>query len=139
MNFIFISPHNPSNYWLFCDRLKKNGVTVLGVGDAPLESLEDHVKNALTEYYFVESLDDYDQMFRAVAFFSFKYGKIDWLESNNEKFLEQDARLRTDFNITTGLKPSEVERYRKKSEMKAYYLKAHIPSARFAHVPSLKE
>ncbi len=139
MNFIFISPHNPSNYWLFCDRLKKNGVTVLGVGDAPLESLDDHVKNALTEYYFVESLDDYDQMFRAVAFFSFKYGKIDWLESNNEKFLEQDARLRTDFNITTGLKPSEVERYRKKSEMKAYYLKAHIPSARFAHVPSLKE
>ena len=44
----------------------------------------------------VDDMEDYGQMFRAVAFFSFKYGKIDWLESNNEYWLEQDARLRTD-------------------------------------------
>ena len=139
MNFVFISPHNPTNYWLFCDRLKKNGVTVLGIGDCPYESLDDNVKNSLVEYYFVESMEDYDKVFRAVAFFSFKYGKIDWIESNNESFLEQDARLRTDFNVTTGLKPSEVERFQHKSGMKPYYSKAHIPSARFAHIPTLKE
>ena len=39
---------------------------------------------------------------RAMGYFTFKYGKIDWLESNNEFWLEQDAALRTDFNITTG-------------------------------------
>ena len=27
---------------------------------------------------------DYDEMYRAVAYFAFRYGKIDWLESNNE-------------------------------------------------------
>ena len=32
-----------------------------------------------------------------VAFLIFKYGPIDWLESNNEYWLEQDAKLRTDF------------------------------------------
>ena len=33
MNFIFISPNFPHTYWNFCDRLKKNGVNVLGIGD----------------------------------------------------------------------------------------------------------
>ena len=35
MNFVFISPHFPENYWNFCDRLRANGVNVLGIGDAP--------------------------------------------------------------------------------------------------------
>ena len=34
MNFVFISPHFPATYWQFCDRLQKNGVHVLGIGDA---------------------------------------------------------------------------------------------------------
>lgn len=80
MNFIFISPHFPKHYWNFCDRLKKNGVNVLGIGD-PYDALSDELKNALTEYYYLPHLDDYEQMVRAVGFFTFKYGKIDWIES----------------------------------------------------------
>ena len=72
MNFVFISPHFPHTYWNFCDRLKKNGVNVLGIGDASYDSLEDCLKNSLTEYYKVDSLENYDEVFRAVAFFSFK-------------------------------------------------------------------
>ena len=87
---------------MFPDRLKKNGVNVLGIADCPYEQLDEKVRNALTEYYRVDNMEDYDQMYRAVAYFTFKYGKIDWLESNNEYWLEQDARLRTDFHITTG-------------------------------------
>ena len=84
MNFVFISPHFPATYWQFCDRLQRNGVHVLGIGDASYDSLSESVRSSLTEYYKVDSLEDYDQVFRAVAFFSFKYGKIDWLESLNE-------------------------------------------------------
>ncbi len=39
----------------------------------------------------------------SMAYFIIHYGQIDWLESNNEYWLELDARLRTDFNITTGM------------------------------------
>ena len=39
MNFVFISPHFPHTYWNFCQRLKQNGVTVLGIADAPYEGL----------------------------------------------------------------------------------------------------
>ena len=94
MNFVFISPYIPHTYWNFCDRLKRNGVNVLGIGDAPYDSLEGNLKAALTEYYRVDTLESYEQVFKAVAFFSFKYGKIDWLESNNEYWLIQDAKLR---------------------------------------------
>ena len=48
MNFIFISPQFPKHYWQFCDRLKKNGVNVLGIGDSPYDSLRDELKRDLT-------------------------------------------------------------------------------------------
>ena len=54
-------------------------------------------------------------MYRAVAYFAFKYGKIDWIESNNEYWLEQDARLRSDFNITTGIDYDHISRIKEKS------------------------
>ena len=73
-NFIFISPNFPTNYWQFCDRLKKNGMNVLGIGDCPYDNLETGLKNALTEYYKVNNMENYDEVYRAVAFFSFKYG-----------------------------------------------------------------
>ena len=134
MNFVYISPQFPKHYWNFCHRLNKNGVTVLGIGDTPYDDLSEELKGALTEYYFVPDLSDYDTVFRAVAFFSFKYGKIDWLESNNEFWLEQDARLRTDFHITTGEQYENIGRIKHKSAMKAYYAKAGVPTARLSKV-----
>ena len=130
MNFIFVSPNFPHTYWNFCDRLKKNGVNVLGIGDAPYDSLEEPLKAALTEYYKVGNMENYDEMYRAVAYFAFKYGKIDWLESNTEYWLEQDARLREDFNIQTGVQPHEIALWKSKSAMKPVYKEAGIPTAR---------
>lgn len=130
MNFVFISPHFPHTYWNFCDRLKRNGVNVLGIGDCPYDALSQEVKNSLNEYYKVNSLENYDEVFRAVAFFSFKYGKIDWLESNNEYWLEQDAKLRTDFNISTGVQADAIGAFKSKSAMKPFYAKAGVPTAR---------
>ena len=139
MNFVFISPHFPHTYWNFCDRLKKNGVNVLGIGDASYDSLEDCLKNSLTEYYKVDSLENYAEVFRAVAFFSFKYGKIDWLESNNEYWLEQDARLRSDFNITTGIKYDRIQDFKHKSNMKKFYAEAGVPTARCHFATDLED
>ena len=130
MNFIFVSPNFPHTYWQFCDRLKSNGVNVLGIGDAPYDSLEEPLKAALTEYYKVDNMEDYGQMYRAVAYLAFRHGKIDWLESNTEYWLEQDARLREDFNITTGVQPDELALWKSKSAMKPVYKEAGIPTAR---------
>ena len=138
MNFIFISPNFPHTYWNFCDRLKKNGINVLGIGDSPYDALEAPLKAALTEYYKVDSLEDYDQVYRAAAYFAFRYGKIDWIESMNEYWLEQDARLRDDFNVKTGIRSDRIGFIKEKSLMKGIYLDAGIPTAR-QHVVSTRE
>ena len=138
MNFVFISPNFPHTYWQFCDRLHKNGINVLGIGDSPYDDLEAPLKASLTEYYKVETLENYDQVYRAVAFFAFRYGKIDWIESMNEYWLEQDARLRTDFNVTTGIQSDKIGFIKEKSLMKRLYADAGIPTAR-QHIVSDKE
>ena len=130
MNFIFISPHFPHTYWEFCSRLKQNGCNVLGIADAPYESIGEQLQQTLTEYYRVDSLEDYEQVYRAVAFFAYNYGRIDWIESNNEYWVEQDAKLRTDFNIRTGINSEFIKSIKEKSEMKKYYAKGGIPTAR---------
>ncbi len=137
-NFIFISPNFPANYWKFCRELKNNGFNVLGVGDCPYDNLSLELKRSLNEYYKVSSLENYDEVFRAVAFFTFKYGKIDYLESNNEYWLERDTVLRTEFNIQSGFTAKDIKRIKYKSEMKKYYKKAGVKVARHRLVKTLK-
>ncbi len=137
-NFIFISPNFPTNYWQFCRELKKNGMNVLGIGDQPYDELSDDLKNSLNEYYKVSNLENDDEVYRAVAFLAFKHGRIDWLESNNEYWLERDARLRTDFNIRSGFQEWDIPHIKFKSKMKEFYIKAGIPVARYHMVEDLE-
>ena len=130
-NFVFISPNFPETYWMFCRELKNNGMRVLGIGDCPYDELNQGLRDSLHEYYKVTSLENYDEVFKAVAFFTYKYGKIDWLESNNEYWLLRDAQLRTEFNITSGFKTPDMDRVKYKSGMKAFYEKAGIKTARY--------
>ncbi len=137
-NFIFISPNFPTNYWRFCKELKNNGFNVLGIGDCPYDNLATEVKNSLNEYYRVDSLENYDEVYRAVGYFIFRYGKIDFIESNNEYWLERDALLRSEFNVKTGFGSKDVKKIKCKSEMKKYYLKAGVKVARYYLVKTLK-
>lgn len=137
-NIIFISPNFPTNYWMFCRELKKNGMNVLGIGDQPYDELSSDLKNSLNEYYKVSNLENSEEVYRAVAFLTYKHGRIDWLESNNEYWLERDARLRTDFNIQSGFQVSDIPRIKYKSKMKEYYQKAGIATARYHMVDDLE-
>ena len=125
MNVVFISPHFPQTYSHFCAGLKADGVNVLGIADAPYGELTDELRSSLTDYYQVRNLEDYDEVYRAVAWFAHRYGRIDWIESNNEYWLEQDARLRTDFNVTTGLHTDRISGIKKK-----FYALGGVPTAR---------
>ncbi len=139
MNFVYISPQFPRTYWNFCDRLKRKGVNILGIGDTPYDELPSETKQALNEYYYVHNMENYDEMLRAVAFFTFKYGKIDWLESNNEYWMAMDAKLREDFHITSGFMGDEARYIQHKSNMKKFYQKAGVKVARWHLVSTLEK
>ncbi|MCQ2914702.1 MAG: carbamoylphosphate synthase large subunit [Alphaproteobacteria bacterium] len=113
------------------------GVNVLGIADASYDSLAPGLKESLTEYYRVNDMENYDEVMRAVAYFTHKYGKIDVLESFNEYWLELDAKLRTDFNIE-GTKYPEVLESKRKYLMKSHFEKAGVPSAR-CHLVTTRE
>jgi hypothetical protein len=138
MNYVFISPHFPSNYRNFAIALRAEGVKVLGIGSESYDSLDESLKGSLTEYYRVDDMESYDQMFKACAYLSFKHGKIDWLESHNEHWLEQDAKLRSDFNIP-GYKNLDMPKIKKKSKMKQIFRNAGVPVARGAVVNTIDE
>ncbi len=129
MNFVFLSPHFPPNYYLFGTRLASFGVNVLGLADEPYEMLRPELKNALREYYRVGDMHSYDQLLRALGFFTHRYGKLDRIDSFNEYWLETEAQLRTDFNIT-GIRTDSIARIKRKSLMKDTYVKAGVMVAR---------
>lgn len=138
MNYVFISPDFPSNFKYFALRLAQEGVRVLGLGSAHYDFLDEELKGALTEYYRVEDMEDYDQMLKACGYFTFKYGKIDRIESHNEHWLYQDACLRTDFNVF-GFKEEDMGAIKHKSKMKEVFKEVGVPVARGEVTKNIEE
>ncbi|MFI3113143.1 ATP-grasp domain-containing protein [Streptococcus suis] len=127
MNYLVISPFYPENFQPFTIELaKKEGVTVLGIGQEPYDQLPEELRNALTEYFRVNDLENIDEVKRAAAFLIYKHGPIDRVESHNEHWLENDAALREQFNIF-GAKPKHLKKTKFKSEMKKFFSKAGVP------------
>ena len=138
MNFVFLSPHFPPNYYRFAVALKNHGVTVLGLADENYESLRHELKSSLTEYFRVNSMHHYDELVRALGYFTHRYGKLDRIDSHNEYWLETEARLRTDFNIP-GIRSDQIDRVKRKSLMRETFLNAGIKVARGAVVKTMEE
>jgi biotin carboxylase len=129
VNFVYLSPHFPPNYYLFCVNLRSFGANVLGLADEPYDRLRPELRNALTEYYYVRDLHNYDDLVRALGYFTHRYGKLDRIDSHNEYWLQTEARLRTDFNLF-GLKVDDMPRVKCKSEMKEVFKQAGVAVAR---------
>ena len=120
MNYLLVSPNFPVSQEFFAKSLKEKGIVVLGVGSESYDALSETLKDTLTEYFRVDNMENYEEVFRAVAFLTYKHGKIDRIESNNEYWLELDAGLREDFNVY-GVKPKQLELTKYKSEMKSVF------------------
>ena len=123
MNYLLVSPNFPISQEFFVKGLKEKGINVLGVGSESYDALSQTLKDNLVEYFRVNDLEDYEEVFRAVAFLTYKHGKINRIESNNEYWLELDARLREDFNVY-GVKPKQLELTKYKSKMKTMFKEA---------------
>ncbi len=137
MNIVLLSPHFPPNYYQFAVALRRRGAQVLAIGDAPFGALRGELQRALNEYYGVDTLHDYGQLLRACGYFTYRYGRLDRLESHNEYWLETDARLRTDFNVF-GPKTADMAHLKRKSKMKQVFARAGIATAQGKVVKTLK-
>jgi len=137
MNVVFLSPHFPPNFFRFCVALRSAGATALGLADAPWDQLRPELRAALAEYYRVSDMHHYDELLRAMGYFTFRHGRIDRLDSMSEYWLETEARLRDDFNVL-GLRTADMARIKRKSEMKRLFQRAGIRVARGRVCPTAK-
>ncbi len=126
MNFVFISPHFPPQYFHFVTALRERGVNVLGIGDTPYETLRQELRESLREYFFTPSLHDYDALLRATGYLTWRHGRIHLIESLNESWLEREAHLREDFHVP-GLSLTDIQRLRAKSGMASVFRDAGVP------------
>ncbi|HBL18557.1 MAG: hypothetical protein A2X36_09120 [Elusimicrobia bacterium GWA2_69_24] len=126
MNILFLSPHFPPNFRLFCAALKEEGASVLGIGDAPFDSLDWDLRDSLSEYVQLPGMGDYGDLLRTTAYLISRHGRMDRIDSLNEHWLGLEAQLRLDFNIF-GQKPADLEHNRRKSGMKEVFRKAGVP------------
>ncbi len=131
MNFIFVSPNFPVRYYKWVEALRGHGVNVLGIGDTPWHELHHRLKSSITEYYYLPNLNDYPSVLGAARYFNDKYGKIDFIESDNEWWLELDAQLREDLGVNTGFHPSDMRHIKAKSAMKASFQAAGAKTMRY--------
>jgi hypothetical protein len=128
LNYVILSPHFPTNYCQFYVHLRALGANVLGIADEPYDNLNNELKSALSEYYYVPNMHNYDDLVRAMGYLTYRWGKIDGLDSHSEYWMETEAMLRTDFNIE-GMKLVDLPAIKRKSLMKKIYKKAGVESA----------
>ena len=131
-NFVMISPNFPKTYYKFAESLKNRNINVLGIGDAYNHELDENLTNNLIEYVHCNSLENLHDTINAVGYLKNKYGSIDFLESNNEYWLENDSTLREWFSISSGIYHRDILKYKAKSEMKKYFGLAGVKYARYA-------
>ena len=131
-NFIMISPNFPMTYYKFAEALKNRGIRVIGIGDAFVHELDEKLTKNLEEYIQCYSLSNTHELINIVGHLKNKYGQIDFLESNNEFWMENDSILREWFNISSGIFRSEILKYKAKSEMKKYFELAGVKVAKYA-------
>lgn len=139
MNYIFISPNFPKCYRHFVIELKNAGVNVFGIGDEPFANLPDELKSSMVEYCYVSDMKRVDWMINTINYLRGKYGQIDFIESNNEFWLRNDATYREWFGIENGFKTADLDIRQKKSSMKKFFKHAGVKVARYIMVSSLKK
>jgi hypothetical protein len=128
-NSVFLSPHFPPNFKNFVVRLRECGANVFGIADEHYELLSPELRHNLTEYYRVSDMHNYDELRNAINYFRERHGEINHLDSQNEYWLQTEAQLRTEFNIP-GIANTEIDRIKRKSEMKRVFQSAGLKVAR---------
>jgi len=128
LNYVYISPHFPPNFYLFAVNLAKHGVNVLGITDMNDSDINPALKHAMKAHYRVNSLSDINELKNACHYFTHHFGKIDFVESHLESWLENEAKLRTEFNVE-GIKINDIPNFIRKSRMKKIFQNADITTS----------
>ena len=137
MNIVFVEPHFPRNQREFVRALAEAGANVLGVGETPVDYLDEQLKSWMQHYEQVSSVTDVGAMTHAVR----KLQGLVWvdaLESTIESHTMPAAQVRE----ATGIPGTSVHTTwlcRDKPSMKEALRRVGVPTAASTAASTLAE
>ncbi|MEM8491914.1 MAG: ATP-grasp domain-containing protein [Pseudomonadota bacterium] len=137
MNIIFVEPAFPNNQREFVRALQAAGARVIGIGERPLEYLDDQLKGWLTEYLQIGSVVHAPSLMQAVRAVQSKVW-VDRLEATVEAHIMAAAAVRA----ATGIPGTSVQTAylcRDKPAMKEVLREAGIPCAQSTRAESAQD
>ena len=127
MNIIFVEPGFPYNQREFVRGLALAGANVIGIGERPVEHLDDELKSWLGDYYQVRSVVDEGLMLKAVRAVQDRLW-VDRIEATVEAHIMPTAKVREAAGIPgTSVKTAWL--CRDKPAMKEALRQAGVPCA----------
>lgn len=138
MHVIFLAPHFPANQRRFVRGLKAVGARVTGIGDAPVERLDNELRGLLDAYEYVPSVTNAGAVFDAVRRVQRRGPWVHKLEAVVEAHMLCAAKVREATGIP-GLSLASVNLCRDKAVMKEHLRAQGLPCARSAPVSSSEE
>jgi carbamoylphosphate synthase large subunit len=127
MNVVFVAPSFPNNQRQFVRALAEAGATVIGVGEAHVDELDDQLKGWLFHYEQVPSVIDVDRMIAVTRWAQDKMW-IDRIESTIEAHTLATAQVREACHIP-GTSVRTAWLCRDKPSMKQALREAGVPTA----------
>jgi formate-dependent phosphoribosylglycinamide formyltransferase (GAR transformylase) len=137
MNVVFIEPSFPANQRQFVRGLRQAGATVIGVGERPVQTLDDELAEWLDHYEEVASVVDVEPLVEAVQRIQ-SVVTVDRLEATVEAHVEPAALVREYLGIA-GTSAETAFLCRDKPAMKDALRRADIATAASAGVDTAEE
>lgn len=128
MNIVLVEPHFPKNQREFARALAETGANVIGIGETPLDYLDDQLTSWMVHYEQVSSVTDRAQMTDAVRRVQSMVW-VDRMESTIESHQLVAAQVREDLGIP-GTSVRTTWLCRDKPSMKEALRAAGVPTAR---------
>lgn len=138
MHVIFLEPTFPANQRQFVRALHEAGALVSGIGDRPLQYLDDQLKSWMYSYEHVQSSASTEQVTEAVKRIQARGPWVHKLECTIEALMQCAAETRERTNIP-GMSTYQTELCRDKFKMKQFLRQRGIPCAKSAEVGTLGE
>jgi len=142
MDYLYISPEFPPNYFHFIENLHSLGINVWGMGEADFYQMPENLQSALT-WYIRTDLNNADAVQLALDELlmhkntSGTAGNFDLVESHNEQWLSLEGMINEKYNID-GIKKQDLPRLKKKSKMKETFQELGLPVAGGERITDIK-
>jgi formate-dependent phosphoribosylglycinamide formyltransferase (GAR transformylase) len=127
MNVVFVEPNFPANQRQFVRGLAEAGATVIGIGESPVDALDQQLKDWMYHYEQISSVTDVDALGAAVRWAQDRLW-IDRLESTIEAHTMAAAQVREACHIP-GTSVRTAWLCRDKPSMKQVLREAGVPTA----------